>query len=210
MRCPVHRVLLVIGWCRSWIQVVSFVWVLTIWYSLGLVLCWSSVLESALLPQRLRAWSPDGSCPDPGGHPHCQFWVPRKRVAGLDGSWILQPDLLILPLDFGVPTWGTSVTAFGQLRLARTSSGHRYWHGTQPIEQGPPHLMPSGWWLLGMHRKCLAGFFYDWVTRDIRHIFFYGYWSKNKIFSIIIQHWIRSIFPYCYTVFVIFIWMPAW
>ena len=36
---------------------VSFVWVLTIWYSLGLVLCWSRVLESMLPLQRLRAWS---------------------------------------------------------------------------------------------------------------------------------------------------------
>ena len=39
------------------IQVVSFVWVLTIWYSLGLVLWESRVLESVLPLQRLRAWS---------------------------------------------------------------------------------------------------------------------------------------------------------
>ena len=99
-----HRVLLVVGWCRSFIHVVSFVWVLTIWYTLGLVLCWSRVLESVLPLQRLRAWFPDGSCPDPGGYPHCQFWVPCKRVAGADSSWILQPDPLVLPLDFGAPT----------------------------------------------------------------------------------------------------------
>ena len=40
----------------SSIQVVSFVWVLTIWYSLGLVLWQSRVLESVLPLQRLRAW----------------------------------------------------------------------------------------------------------------------------------------------------------
>ena len=38
----------------SCIQVVSFEWVLTIWYSLGLILWQSRVLESALLLQRLR------------------------------------------------------------------------------------------------------------------------------------------------------------
>ena len=41
----------------SCIQVVSFVWVLTIWYSLGLVLCYSRILESVLPLQRLRALS---------------------------------------------------------------------------------------------------------------------------------------------------------
>ena len=41
----------------SCIQVALVVWVLTIWYSLGLVLWWSRVLESVLLVQRLRAWS---------------------------------------------------------------------------------------------------------------------------------------------------------
>ena len=48
-------------WClgdaRSCIQLVSFVWVLTIWYSLGLVLWYSRVLESVLPLWRLRAWS---------------------------------------------------------------------------------------------------------------------------------------------------------
>ena len=42
---------------RSCIPVVSFVWVLTIWYSLGLVLWLSVVLESVLPLQRLKAWS---------------------------------------------------------------------------------------------------------------------------------------------------------
>ena len=37
-----------LGDARSCIQVVSFVWVLTIWYSLGLVLWLSGVLESVL------------------------------------------------------------------------------------------------------------------------------------------------------------------
>ena len=41
---------------RFCIQVVSFVWVLTIWYSPGLVLCLSRVLESVLSLQMLRAW----------------------------------------------------------------------------------------------------------------------------------------------------------
>ena len=51
-------------WCYWWlgnagscIQAVSFVWVLIIWYSLGLVLWLSRVLESVLPLQRLRAWS---------------------------------------------------------------------------------------------------------------------------------------------------------
>ena len=43
-----HRVLLWLGDASSCIQVVSFVWVLTIWYPLGLVLWLSSVLESVL------------------------------------------------------------------------------------------------------------------------------------------------------------------
>ena len=47
-----------LGDARACIQVVSFGWVLTIWYSLGLVLWWSRVLESVLPLQRLRAWSP--------------------------------------------------------------------------------------------------------------------------------------------------------
>ena len=46
-----------LGDARSCIQVVSFVWVLTVWYSLGWVLWWSRVLESLLPLQRLRAWS---------------------------------------------------------------------------------------------------------------------------------------------------------
>ena len=46
-----------LGDAGSCIQVVSFVWVLTIWYSLGLVLWSSRVLESVLLLPRLRAWS---------------------------------------------------------------------------------------------------------------------------------------------------------
>ena len=46
-----------LGNIGSCIQEVSFVWVLTIWYSLGLVLQWSRVLESVLPFQRLRAWS---------------------------------------------------------------------------------------------------------------------------------------------------------
>ena len=41
---------------RSCIQVVSFVWGLTIWYSLGLVLWLSRFLESVLPLQRLGAW----------------------------------------------------------------------------------------------------------------------------------------------------------
>ena len=48
-------------WCSdagSCIPVVSFVWVLTVWYSLGWVLWWSRVLESLLPLQRFRAWSP--------------------------------------------------------------------------------------------------------------------------------------------------------
>ena len=39
------------------VQVVTFVWILTIWYSLGLVLWWSRVLDSVLPLQRLKAWS---------------------------------------------------------------------------------------------------------------------------------------------------------
>ena len=46
-----------LGDARSCIQVVSFVWVLTIWYPLGLVLWQSRVLESVLPLQRLRVWS---------------------------------------------------------------------------------------------------------------------------------------------------------
>ena len=46
-----------LGNAGSCIPVVSFVWVFTIWYSLGLVLWWSRVLESVLPLQRLRAWS---------------------------------------------------------------------------------------------------------------------------------------------------------
>ena len=42
---------------RSCVQVFSFGWVLSIWYSLGLVLWWSRVLESVIPLQRLRAWS---------------------------------------------------------------------------------------------------------------------------------------------------------
>ena len=46
-----------LGNAGSCIQVVSFVWVLTIWYSLALVLWLSRILESVLPLQRLRAWS---------------------------------------------------------------------------------------------------------------------------------------------------------
>ena len=46
-----------LGNAESCSQVVSFVWVLTIWYSLGLVLWLSVVLESVLPLQRLKAWS---------------------------------------------------------------------------------------------------------------------------------------------------------
>ena len=46
-----------LGDARSYIQVVSCVWVLTIWYSLGLVLWYSRVLESVLPLLRLKAWS---------------------------------------------------------------------------------------------------------------------------------------------------------
>ena len=46
-----------LGDAGSCIQVVSFVWVLTIWYPLGLVLWQSRVLESVLPLQRLRVWS---------------------------------------------------------------------------------------------------------------------------------------------------------
>ena len=42
---------------RFGIQAVSFMWDFTIWYSLGLVLWSSRVLESVLLLPRLRAWS---------------------------------------------------------------------------------------------------------------------------------------------------------
>ena len=41
----------------SCVQEVFLVWVLTVWYSLGLVLWWPRVLESVLPLQRLRAWS---------------------------------------------------------------------------------------------------------------------------------------------------------
>ena len=46
-----------LGDSGSCIQVVSFLWVLTIWYSLLLVLWLSRVLESMLPLQRLRVWS---------------------------------------------------------------------------------------------------------------------------------------------------------
>ena len=46
-----------LGDAGSCIRVVSFVWVLTIWYSLGLVLWQSRVLESVLPLQRLGARS---------------------------------------------------------------------------------------------------------------------------------------------------------
>ena len=55
-RGVLHRVLLVVGNAGSCIQVVFFVWVLTIWYSLRLVLWLSRVLESVLLLQKLWAW----------------------------------------------------------------------------------------------------------------------------------------------------------
>ena len=42
---------------RSSIQVVSFVWVFTIWYSLGFLFWYSRVLEAVLPLQRLRSWS---------------------------------------------------------------------------------------------------------------------------------------------------------
>ena len=42
---------------RSYMPVFSFVWVLTIWYSLALVLWLSMVLESVLPLQSLKAWS---------------------------------------------------------------------------------------------------------------------------------------------------------
>ena len=48
------------GWfgdSGSCTQVVSFVWVLTIWYSLRLVLWYSMFLGSVVPLQRLRAWS---------------------------------------------------------------------------------------------------------------------------------------------------------
>ena len=44
-----------LGDARSWIHVVSFVWVLTIWYSLGLVLWYLGSWSQCY--QRLRAWS---------------------------------------------------------------------------------------------------------------------------------------------------------
>ena len=46
-----------LGDAGSCIQVVSNVWVLTIWYSLRLVLWYSRVSESVLPLQRLRTWS---------------------------------------------------------------------------------------------------------------------------------------------------------
>ena len=45
------------GDAGSCIPVISIVWVLTIWYPIGLVLWYSSVFESVLPLQRLRAWS---------------------------------------------------------------------------------------------------------------------------------------------------------
>lgn len=71
-------------------------------------------------------------------------------------SWILQPDLLVLPLDFESPALGASATALGQPRSAGTSSGHRDRHGTRPTEQGSPGPVPSGWRLLGTHRNCVS------------------------------------------------------
>ena len=47
-----------LGDAESCIPVISIVWVLTIWYPIGLVLWYSSVFESVLPLQRLRAWSP--------------------------------------------------------------------------------------------------------------------------------------------------------
>ena len=55
-----------LGDAGSCIQVVSFVWVLTILFSLGLVLCYSRVLESVLPLQSLRAWSHIWKWPKPG------------------------------------------------------------------------------------------------------------------------------------------------
>ena len=46
-----------LGDAGSCIQVVLFVWVLTIWYSLGLVLSYSRVWELVFPLQRLRDWS---------------------------------------------------------------------------------------------------------------------------------------------------------
>ena len=58
-----HRVLWWLGDAGSCVQVVSFVWVLTVWYSLGLVLWLSRILESVPPLQRLRAWSLSYSYP---------------------------------------------------------------------------------------------------------------------------------------------------
>ena len=46
-----------LGDAGSCIQVVSFVCILTIWNSLGVILWYSRVMESVLPLQRLRAWS---------------------------------------------------------------------------------------------------------------------------------------------------------
>ena len=47
-----------LGDAGSCIQVGSFVCILTIWYSVGLILWYSRVMESVLPLQRLRVWSP--------------------------------------------------------------------------------------------------------------------------------------------------------
>ena len=68
----------------------------------------------------------------------------------------MQPDLLVLPLDFESPALSASATALGQPRSAGTSSGHRDRQGTRPTEQGSPRPEPSGWRLLGTHRNCVS------------------------------------------------------
>ena len=52
-----------LGDTESCIQVVSFVWVLTIWHPLESVFLLSRVLDSVLPLQRLRAWSPSKDQP---------------------------------------------------------------------------------------------------------------------------------------------------
>ena len=80
------------GDAGSCIQVVFFVWVLAIWYSLRLVLWWSRVLESVLPFQRLRAWSLGF------GHSFFFFWTGgsiywwvwlRREQSGC--SWVQGP-----------------------------------------------------------------------------------------------------------------------
>ena len=74
-----------LGDAGSCIRVVSFVWVLSVWYSL--------VLESVLLFQRLRAWSPGRMFPveQPQKLQAQHLEVGLGRLVG--DSWSLSPGL---------------------------------------------------------------------------------------------------------------------